>query len=62
MVPTARIVADRRLVVLVLALLAIANFVGLALVVGPIRSRVRTLAQRATTAPRSGKKVRGRRT
>ena len=30
------------------ALLAIANFIGLALVVGPIRSRVHTLTQRAT--------------
>jgi hypothetical protein len=50
MVPTARILADRRLLVSVLALLAIANFVGLALLFGPIRSRVRTLTQRATTA------------
>ena len=50
MVPTARIIADRRLLVSVLALLAIANFIGLALVVGPIRSRVQTLADRATTA------------
>ena len=50
MVPTARVLADRRLLVSVLALLAIANFVGLALLLGPIRSRVRTLNQRATTA------------
>ena len=50
MVPTARILADCRLLVSVLALLAIANFVGLALLLGPIRSRVRTLTQRATTA------------
>ena len=50
MIPTARIIADRRLLVSALALLAVANFVGLALVVGPIRSRVQTLTQRATTA------------
>ena len=50
MIPTARIIADRRLLVSALALLALANFVGLALVVGPIRSRVQTLTQRATTA------------
>jgi hypothetical protein len=50
MVPTARILADRRLLVSVLGLLAIANFIGLAMVVGPIRSRVHTLTQRATSA------------
>ena len=50
MVPTGRILADRRLLVSVLGVLAIANFIGLAMVVGPIRSRVRTLTQRATTA------------
>ena len=50
MVPTARILADRRLLVSVLGLLAIANFIGLAMVVGPIRSRVHTLTQRATVA------------
>lgn len=50
MVPTARILADRRVVVSVLALLAVLNFVGLALVVGPIRSRVAALTQRATVA------------
>lgn len=50
MVPTARILADRRLLVSVLAVLAVANFIGLAMVVGPIRSRVQTLTQRATAA------------
>jgi Tfp pilus assembly protein PilO len=50
MVPTARILADRRLLVSVLAVLAVANFIGLAMVVGPMRSRVQALTQRATTA------------
>jgi hypothetical protein len=50
MVPTGRIIADRRLLVSVLALLAIVNVIGLALVLGPIRSRVQTLTLRATTA------------
>ena len=50
MVPTARILADRRLLVSVLALLALANFVGLAVVVGPIRARVQALTSRATVA------------
>jgi hypothetical protein len=50
MVPTARILADRRLLVSALALLALANFVGLAVVVGPIRARVQALTSRATVA------------
>lgn len=50
MVPTARILADRRLLVSVLGLLALINFVGLAMVVGPIRARVHALTQRATAA------------
>lgn len=50
MVPTARILADRRLLVSVLGLLALVNFVGLAMVVGPIRARVHALTQRATAA------------
>ena len=50
MVPTARILADRRLIVSALALLAALNLVGLGLVVGPMRARVNSLNQRATTA------------
>jgi hypothetical protein len=50
MVPAARILADRRLLVGVLALLAVANLVGLLLIVGPLRARVQGLALRATTA------------
>jgi hypothetical protein len=50
MVPTARIMADRRLLVTALAVLAILNVIGLALVFGPLRSRVQTLTQRATAA------------
>lgn len=50
MVPAARIVADRRLLVSVLALLGALNVIGLGMVVGPIRLRVQTLSQRATMA------------
>jgi Tfp pilus assembly protein PilO len=50
MVPTARILVDRRLVVTALALLGVLNLIGLALVVGPMRSRVQALTQRATVA------------
>jgi Tfp pilus assembly protein PilO len=50
MVPTARILADRRLVVTALALLGVLNLVGLGLVIGPMRSRVQGLTQRATVA------------
>lgn len=50
MVATARILADRRLLVSVIAVLALVNFVGLAVVVGPIRSRVQALTARATVA------------
>lgn len=50
MVPTGRIIADRRLVVSVLALLAVLNLVGLVAVFGPLRARVRALTQRATVA------------
>ncbi len=50
MVPTARILADRRLLVSVLGLLAVVNVVGLAIVFGPLRSRVHTLTTRATAA------------
>lgn len=50
MVPTARILADRRLLVSVLGLLAVLNVVGLAVVFGPLRSRVQTLTQRSTVA------------
>jgi len=50
MVPAARILADRRLLISVLGVLALINFVGLAVVVGPIRSRVQGLSQRATVA------------
>lgn len=50
MVPTSRILADRRLIISMLGVLAAANLVALALVLGPLRSRVQTLTQRATTA------------
>lgn len=50
MVPASRILADRRLLVGALTLLAVANLLGLLLVVGPLRARVQGLAQRATTA------------
>lgn len=50
MVPVARILADRRVLVSVLGLLALINVVGLAAVVGPIRLRVQGLTQRATVA------------
>lgn len=50
MVSTARILADRRLIISVLGVLAAANLVALALVLGPLRSRVQTLTQRAGTA------------
>jgi hypothetical protein len=50
MVPTARILADRRLLASALGLLAVLNLIGLAVVFGPLRSRVQTLTQRATVA------------
>ncbi|BCS33338.1 hypothetical protein TBR22_A25650 [Luteitalea sp. TBR-22] len=50
MVPAARILADRRLLVGGLGVLAVANLVGLLLVVGPLRARVQGLTQRATAA------------
>ena len=50
MVSAARILVDRRLLVGVLALLAVGNLIGLLLVVGPLRARVQGLTQRATTA------------
>lgn len=50
MVPAARIFADRRLVISVLGVLAAANLVALGLVLGPLRTRVQTLTQRATVA------------
>ncbi len=50
MVPVARVLADRRLLVSVVALLGVANLVGLALVVGPMRLRVQGLTARATSA------------
>lgn len=50
MLPTARIVADRRLVLSVLGVLAAANLVALAVVLGPLRGRVQTLTQRAAVA------------
>lgn len=50
MVPTARVLADHRLVVTALALLGVLNLVGLGLVIGPMRARVQSLSQRATVA------------
>jgi Tfp pilus assembly protein PilO len=50
MVPTSRVLADHRVLVSVLAVLGVVNLVGLGLVVGPMRSRVQTLTQRATVA------------
>ena len=50
MVPTARVLADRRLIVSALALLGVLNLIGLGLVVGPMRARVHSLNQRATVA------------
>jgi Tfp pilus assembly protein PilO len=50
MVSTSRIVADRRLLVSVLVVLAVLNLAGLIVVFGPLRARVRTLTQRATAA------------
>lgn len=50
MVPTTRILADRRLIISMLGMLAAANLVALALVLGPLRGRVQSLTQRATTA------------
>ena len=50
MVSTSRILADRRLLVSVLAMLAVANLAGLIIVFGPLRVRVRTLTTRATAA------------
>lgn len=50
MVPTARILADRRLLVLTLGVLGLANLIGLGLVIGPMRARVQGLTQRASVA------------
>lgn len=50
MLPTARIFADRRLLISVLGVLALANVVALAVVLGPLRGRVHSLSQRATVA------------
>jgi Tfp pilus assembly protein PilO len=50
MAPFARIVSDKRLVLVPLVILAIANLVMLALVIGPLASRVETLEARATTS------------
>jgi hypothetical protein len=50
MVSTSRIVADRRLLVSVLVVLAVLNLAGLIVVFGPLRARVRTLTHRATAA------------
>lgn len=50
MLPTARILADRRLILSVIGVLAAANLVALAVVLGPLRGRVQTLSQRATVA------------
>ena len=50
MVPTSRLIADRRVLFSVLALLALLNLVGLVAVFGPLRVRVHTLTARATAA------------
>lgn len=50
MVPVSRIFADRRLLVLALVVLGVANLIGFGLVIGPMRSRVHGLTQRATAA------------
>ncbi|HTV02960.1 MAG TPA: GspMb/PilO family protein [Luteitalea sp.] len=50
MVPTARLIADRRLLFSVLTLLTVLNVVGLIAVFGPLRVRVQTLAARAAAA------------
>lgn len=50
MLPTTRILTDRRVVLSVLGVLAAANIVALAVVLGPLRGRVQTLTQRATVA------------
>jgi len=50
MVSASRLFADRRLLVVTLAVLAAANLLVLALVLGPLGARVQTLTQRATVA------------
>lgn len=50
MVSVSRILADRRLLVLTLVVIGVANVIGLGLVIGPMRSRVQGLTQRATAA------------
>lgn len=50
MVATSRIIADRRFVVSLLALLAVIDLVGLVVAFGPLRARVGSLTQRATSA------------
>lgn len=50
MVPMRRVLTDKRLVVVPLALLALVNLVMLGLVLGPLGGRVRTLEARAAAA------------
>lgn len=50
MVPVRRVLTDKRLVVVPLALLAVVNIVMLGLVLGPLGGRVRTLEARAAAA------------
>jgi Tfp pilus assembly protein PilO len=50
MAPLTRVLADKRLVVVPLAVLALANLVMLGLVLGPLGARVRTLEARAAAA------------
>ena len=50
MVSTSRLIADRRVLVSALAMLAVVNIVGLTAVFGPLRLRVQTLTARASTA------------
>lgn len=50
MAPLSRIVADRRLLVAFIVVLAVANLLGLVLVFGPLRTRVETSTQRAEAA------------
>lgn len=50
MVEASRILADKRTIVIPLVIVALTNLVALALVLGPLRLRVQTLTERATTA------------
>jgi Tfp pilus assembly protein PilO len=50
MVPVARLLAEKRLLLVPMGLLAIINVVMLGLVIGPLSARVQTLETRATAA------------